>query len=245
MARLHLRLRVLVCSRFAIERPPTHIQQVIRHVHDPCLSSIRGPLRAFFQVTDRHSKDDHNLVKGLQSTRVGATPTMTITTFEVRGGRYAIQRLIRNKDWSEIQCVICFAAHAGWWRSFKKDMRRKSVLEGLLCLNWILYSSIRWWTASCGKKNKTSSAIFYGSFLLLFQFLLARSQLFIFSLFSSIKTSFITFSPSIRTPGPRPCFDISSPWALSIAVHSHFLLLSPLANNFDDSSTQKQKLLVP
>lgn len=82
---------------------------------------------------------------------------MTITTLELRGGRDAIQRLIQNTDWSEIQCVICFATHAGWWRSFQKDMRRKSALKGLLCLNWLFYSSIRRWTASCRVKNKQAA----------------------------------------------------------------------------------------
>lgn len=52
------------------------------------------------------------------------------------------------------------------------------------------------------------------------------------SRFSLIKTSFISFSPSISTPGLRPCFDISSPRALSTAVHSHFLPLVSSRRHF-------------
>lgn len=98
-----------LCHRKADSAHPTG--------HQACSWSLpffnKRPLEAFFQVTDGHSRADRNLVKGHWSTRGGATPTMRITAFWTESRPLCLPALNTNTDWSEIQCVICFARQKG------------------------------------------------------------------------------------------------------------------------------------
>lgn len=222
-----------LCRRGAANAYPTG--------HQACSWSLsfvnKRPIEGFFSGGRWTLKDWSQSCEGPPK-HPGATPTMTIATFELRGGRYAIQRLIQNTDWSEIQCVICFATHAGWWRSLKKAMRRKSVLKGLLCLNWLFYSSLWRWTASCGKKEQKRQCNLSWIISVSFSISVGSESIICFSLFSLIKTSFITFSPSISAPGLQPlflCFNTLS------TFHRHAFTFPPLVSSCQHFQWQHSK----